>query len=49
MDRRASFTVKNTGARAGDEVAEVYVRLPKSADEPFEKLVGFERVSAGGG
>ena len=39
-----SFEVKNTGARAGDEVAEVYVTLPKSADEPFRKLVGFARV-----
>jgi len=39
-----SFEVKNTGARAGDEVAEVYVTLPKSADEPFRKLVGFTRV-----
>jgi beta-glucosidase len=45
----ASFTVKNTGARAGDEIAEVYVRLPQSADEPFEKLVGFERVSLAAG
>ncbi|MGA8940206.1 MAG: fibronectin type III-like domain-contianing protein, partial [Acidobacteriaceae bacterium] len=44
-----SFEVKNTGARAGDEIAEVYVRLPKSADEPFEKLVGFERVSLAAG
>jgi beta-glucosidase len=39
-----SFAVKNTGTRAGDEVAEVYVTLPKSADEPFRKLVGFARV-----
>jgi beta-glucosidase len=44
-----SFTVKNTGERAGGEIAEVYVRLPKSADEPFEKLVGFERVSLAAG
>jgi beta-glucosidase len=44
-----SFEVKNTGARAGDEVAEVYVTLPKSADEPFRKLVGFARVSVAAG
>jgi beta-glucosidase len=44
-----SFTVKNTGERAGDEIAEVYVTLPKSADEPFRKLVGFERVSLAAG
>jgi beta-glucosidase len=43
------FEVKNTGARAGDEVAEVYVTLPKSADEPFRKLVGFARVSVAAG
>jgi beta-glucosidase len=44
-----SFEVKNTGARAGDEVAEVYVTLPKSADEPFRKLVGFVRVPLAAG
>ena len=44
-----SFEVKNTGQRAGDEIAEVYVTLPKSADEPFRKLVGFERVSLAAG
>ena len=40
----ASFEVKNTGTRSGDEIAEVYVTLPKSAGEPFRKLVGFKRV-----
>ena len=44
-----SFEVKNTGARAGDEIAEVYVTLPKSAGEPFRKLVGFKRVSVAAG
>jgi len=44
-----SFEVKNTGARAGDEVAEVYVTLPKSAEEPFRKLVGFARVHVDAG
>jgi len=44
-----SFKVKNTGTRAGDEVAEVYVTLPKSADEPFRKLVGFARVHVDAG
>ena len=39
-----SFAVRNTGARAGDEVAEVYVTLPKNADEPFRKLAGYVRV-----
>jgi beta-glucosidase len=44
-----SFELKNTGERAGDEIAEVYVTLPKSADEPFRKLVGFARVSLAAG
>ena len=44
-----SFTVKNTGARAGDEIAEVYVRMPQGADEPFRKLAGFKRVSLAAG
>ena len=44
-----SFEVKNTGKVAGDEIAEVYVRLPESASEPFEKLAGFKRVYASGG
>lgn len=42
---KVSFVVKNTGTRAGDEVAQVYATLPKSADEPFRRLVEFERVS----
>jgi beta-glucosidase len=44
-----SFEVKNTGARGGDEVAEVYVTLPRSAGEPFRKLVGFKRVEVAAG
>jgi beta-glucosidase len=44
-----SFEVKNTGGRSGDEVAEVYVTLPKSAGEPFRTLVGFKRVSVAAG
>jgi beta-glucosidase len=38
------FTVKNTGARAGAEVAEVYAALPESANEPPKRLVGFSKV-----
>jgi beta-glucosidase len=44
-----SFEVKNTGARAGDEIAEVYVTLPNAAGEPFRKLVGFKRVPVAAG
>jgi beta-glucosidase len=39
-----SFDVANTGPRDGDEVAEVYVTLPRSAGEPFRKLAGWTRV-----
>lgn len=42
---RASFTVKNTGSRAGTEIAEVYAGLPASAGEPPKRLVGWSRVS----
>jgi beta-glucosidase len=38
------FTVKNTGARAGAEIAEVYAALPESANEPPKRLVGFSKV-----
>jgi beta-glucosidase len=39
------FTVKNTGKRPGTEIAEVYARLPLSADEPYMRLVGWTRVA----
>ncbi len=41
---KATFTVANTGARAGVETAEVYAMLPDAAGEPFKRLVGFTRV-----
>jgi beta-glucosidase len=39
------FTVKNTGKRAGTEIAEVYAKLPIGADESFKRLVGWKRVT----
>ncbi len=39
-----SFTVKNTGRRAGTEIAQVYASLPDSAGEPPKRLVGWLRV-----
>ena len=39
-----TFTVRNTGKRAGSEVAEVYVSLPAAAAEPPKRLVGWEKV-----
>ncbi|HEY1679074.1 MAG TPA: glycoside hydrolase family 3 C-terminal domain-containing protein [Candidatus Sulfotelmatobacter sp.] len=39
-----TFTVKNTGKRAGAEVAEVYASLPAAAGEPPKRLVGWSKV-----
>ena len=39
-----TFTVKNTGSRAGTEIAEVYAALPADAGEPPKRLVGWSRV-----
>jgi beta-glucosidase len=38
------FSIKNTGKQTGTEIAEVYARLPKGADESFKRLVGWKRV-----
>jgi beta-glucosidase len=42
---RVTFTVKNTGKRAGAEVAEIYASLPASAAEPPKRLVGWSKVT----
>ncbi len=47
--KTARFTVKNTGKRAGTEIAEVYARLPRGPDESFKRLVGWKRVTLGPG
>lgn len=39
-----SFTVRNTGRRAGAEIAQVYVGMPDSAKEPPKRLVAWEKV-----
>lgn len=45
-----SFQLKNTGKCAGDEVAQVYVKLPERNEVmPVKELKGFERVSLKGG
>jgi beta-glucosidase len=42
----ASVVVENTGARAGDEVAQLYVRdVAASMTRPVRELKGFERVT----
>ena len=47
--KTVSFKVKNSGKRAGTEIAEVYAELPDKADEPFKRLVGWQRVELGPG
>jgi beta-glucosidase len=42
--KTVSFAVKNTGKRAGTEIAQVYAVLPEAAGEPFKRLVGWQRV-----
>jgi beta-glucosidase len=42
--RTASFSVQNTGKRAGTEIAQVYATLPAAAGEPFKRLVGWQRI-----
>jgi beta-glucosidase len=39
-----NFSVRNTGAREGSEIAQVYVSLPESAGEPPKRLVAFKKV-----
>jgi beta-glucosidase len=46
---RVSFTVTNTGNRAGAEVAQVYASLPAAAAEPPKRLVGWSKVKLNGG
>ena len=46
MQRTATFTLSNTGSRAGAEVAQVYAVLPASTGEDtYKRLVGWERVT----
>ena len=39
-----TVTVRNTGKRAGAEIAQVYAGLPASAGEPPRRLVGWSKV-----
>jgi beta-glucosidase len=39
-----SFLLKNAGARAGAEVAQIYVELPAAAGEPPKRLAGWSKV-----
>jgi beta-glucosidase len=42
---KVTFTLANTGAREGVEIAEVYAALPAAAQEPPKRLIGWSRVS----
>ena len=42
--REVTFTLRNTGRRAGAEVAQVYVQLPPAAGEEFRRLAGWQKV-----
>jgi beta-glucosidase len=39
-----TFSVKNTGKRGGQEIAEVYASLPAGNGEPPKRLIGWDRV-----
>jgi beta-glucosidase len=39
-----SFTVKNTGKRAGREIAQVYASLPASTGEPPKRLIAWDVI-----
>ena len=40
-----TFKVKNTGNRAGEEIAEVYLTLPANTHEPPRRLVGWSKIA----
>jgi beta-glucosidase len=42
--KQVTFTVKNTGQRAGAEIAQVYVELPSASAEPFKRLAAWQRI-----
>ena len=46
---QATLAIKNTGQRAGTEIAEVYAELPQDAGEHYKRLVGFDRVDLNAG
>jgi beta-glucosidase len=43
--RTATLTIKNTGRRAGSEIAQIYARLPQAAGEHYKRLAAFGRVA----
>jgi beta-glucosidase len=45
----AEVTVTNTGSKAGDEVAQLYLSFPKIAGAPLKTMRGFQRVHLAAG
>ena len=41
---QVTFSITNTGSRAGTEIAQVYLGLPTSTGEPPKRLVGWAKV-----
>jgi beta-glucosidase len=39
-----TFSVRNTGKRAGEEIAQVYASLPPGTGEPPKRLIGWDKV-----
>ncbi len=48
-DPTVTFTVTNTGNRAGAEIAQVYASLPAAAEEPPKRLVGWSKIPLNAG
>ncbi|TDL28550.1 beta-glucosidase [Rickenella mellea] len=44
-----SFTIKNNGTKAGNEIPQLYLTLPSSANAPPKSLKGFDSVPIGAG
>jgi beta-glucosidase len=47
--KTVTFTIENTGALNGAEIAEIYVGLPKASGEHFRRLAGWQRVEMNSG
>jgi len=49
QQKQVSFTLKNTGSRAGAEIAQLYVEVPKTAGESFKRLAAWDRIPLAAG
>ena len=47
--RQVTFSVRNSGTRAGVEIAQVYVQLPAAAGESFKRLIAWRRIPLAAG